>query len=109
MTIDNVVAIGIDSAGSLWLRPSNASFPLIYREAMQVHWDEKRKCLYSPTPREWPYVMWFKQIVDAAREQGTELQLTGVTVWTGIDTALQQDILAAQKSSSERGGGSAQR
>ena len=39
MTIDEIEAVGIDHAESLWVKPSTASFPLIYREAMQVQWD----------------------------------------------------------------------
>lgn len=85
MRTDPIEAVGIDEGGSLWVKPAAATFPLIYREAMEVHWDAERRRLYSPKPREWSYAAWFKQITDAAREQGVELQLGPATTWTGVD------------------------
>jgi hypothetical protein len=90
MRTDLIEAVGIDESGSLWLKPATATFPYIYREAMEVHWDVERKRLYSPKPREWPYPVWFRQIRDAAREQGVDLQLDPTTAWTGIAPELQQ-------------------
>ncbi|WP_310496823.1 hypothetical protein [Sandarakinorhabdus sp.] len=90
MLTDTIEAVGIDEGGSLWVKPAAATFPLIYREAMEVHWDAERLRLYSPKPREWSYGAWFKQIRAAAREQGVELQLGPATTWSGIDPELQQ-------------------
>ncbi len=90
MRTDTIEAVGIDEGGSLWVKPAAATFPLVYREAMGVHWDAERLRLYSPTPREWSYCAWFKQIKDAAREQGVELQFGPATTWSGIDPELQQ-------------------
>jgi hypothetical protein len=92
MQTDTIEAIGIDEQGSLWVKPSAATFPYIYREAMEVHWDPKRQCLYSPRPREWSYGVWFKQITEAAREQGVELRIEQTTLWSGIDADLQTAI-----------------
>lgn len=92
MLTDAIEALGIDEGGSLWVKPAAATFPLIYREAMEVHWDAERLRLYSPPPREWSYCAWFKQIKDAAREQGVELQLGSATMWSGIDSELQRAI-----------------
>jgi hypothetical protein len=94
MQTDAIEAIGIDDGGSLWVKPATATFPYICREAMEVHWDAPRPCLYSPKLREWPYAAWFKQIRDAAREQGVDLRLAPETAWAGIDPELQQAIAA---------------
>lgn len=72
---DTIAAVGIDGGGSLWVRLAIAIFPRIYGEAMEVHWDAERLCLYSPRPREWSYRARFKLNRDAAREQGVELKL----------------------------------
>jgi len=93
MRTDRIEAIGIDEGGSLWVKPATATFPYIYREAMGVQWDAERLCLYSPKPREWSYAAWFKQIRDAAREQGVKLDFGPATSWTEIDPELRQDII----------------
>ena len=90
MRTDTIEAVGIDEGGSLWVKPAAATFPLIYREAMEVHWDAERLRLYSPKPRDWSYCAWFTKIKDAAREQGVELQLGPATMWSGIDPELKQ-------------------
>jgi len=92
MRTDAIKAIGIDDKGSLWVKPATATFPYIYREAMEVHWDAERVCLYSPKPREWTYIDWFRRIRDAAREQGVELTVETTTSWSNIEAALRQGI-----------------
>ncbi|WP_373283936.1 hypothetical protein [Silvibacterium dinghuense] len=49
---DPVEALGIDESGSLWVKPTTATFPQIYREGTGVQWDSARLCLYSPKPSE---------------------------------------------------------
>lgn len=95
MTTDTIDAIGIDDRGSLWVRPTSSVFPLIYREAVEVHWDRVRSCLYAPTPREWSYVDWFRQIRSAAREQGVDLSLVPATSWFGVDAELKRALESA--------------
>lgn len=90
MRTDVIEAVGIDESGSLWLKRATETFPYVYREAMEVRWDAKRACLYSPKPREWTYTAWFSHIRDAARWQGVDLQLDPTTTWTGIDPELRQ-------------------
>jgi hypothetical protein len=92
MRTDAIEAVGIDEGGSLWVKPATATFPYIYREAMEVHWDAERLCIYSPKPREWSYARWFKQIKDAAREQGVELALDQTTSYSRIEPSLQQAL-----------------
>lgn len=95
-TTDAIEAVGIDDSGSLWVKPTTAAFPYIYREAMEVHWDAEQLRLYSPKPRDWSYVDWFKQIKDAALEQGVKLTLERTTSWSNIDDDLQKAITASE-------------
>jgi hypothetical protein len=39
METDSIAEIAIDEVGRLCVRPSTASFPFTWREAMEVHWD----------------------------------------------------------------------
>jgi hypothetical protein len=95
MRTDAIEAVGVEDDGSLWVKPATTTFPYIYREAMEVHWDAKRLRLYSPKPREWSYVDWFRQIRNAAREQGVRLTLEQTTSWLNVDADLQQAITTA--------------
>jgi hypothetical protein len=91
---DAIEAVGIDEQGSLWVKPAKSTFPYIYREAMEVHWDHGRRCLFSPVPREWSYGRWFQQIVAAAREQGVSLEATPTTVWSNINGELRSELMS---------------
>ncbi len=84
--------VGIDEAGRLCVAPSSHSFPFIYREAVEVHWDAQGAFLYSPMPREWTYLDWFKQIVSAGELQGCALQLSGDTKWNNVPEELRGEI-----------------
>jgi len=90
---DEIEAIGIDEAGGLWIKPATKKLPHIYREAMEVGWDNNRLCLTSPNPRAWSYVQWFEQIVKAARQQGVTLTLVASTSWVNVDEGLQLEII----------------
>jgi hypothetical protein len=94
MKVDMIEAIGIDDSGSLWVKPATCTFRSIYREAMEVHWDPERLCLFAPKPREWSYCDWFRQIKAAASEQGVDLWLTPATRWSNIDVDLQSKMAA---------------
>src|SRR4051812_29135295 len=92
MRTDWIEEVGIDQDGGLWVRPATASFPYIYREAMEVRWDAERRRLYSPKPREWSYVAWFTQIICGAHYQGVDLEIGQTTRWSDIAPDLQQAI-----------------
>ena len=94
MLTDKIKEIGVDNDGRLYVRPCTQSFPYIYREAMEVQWDSERGILYSPPPREWSYVDWFKQIHSAAKEQGVLLRLSQDTTWIDVPEAIRSDIIA---------------
>ena len=95
MRTDTIAEVGIDDNERLYVRPSTASFDYIYRAAMEVSWDTSCRQLFSPKPREWTYVMWFVQILAAAKgEYGTQLDLTPDTVWTNIPESIKSEIMA---------------
>lgn len=80
MDTDAIAEVGIDGEKRLFIRPTKATFPLIYREAVEVHWDPVGRFLYSPCPREWTYLHWFQHMIDTAGI----LQLTPATLWTNV-------------------------
>lgn len=95
MVKDEVTSIAIDDQGRLCVTPLSASFPYIYREAMEVGWDADGKFLFSPIPKEWSYGRWFQQIISSTKEQGYELQLSAATVWKSVPDSVRQEITAS--------------
>jgi hypothetical protein len=84
MVKDDIAEVGIGSHGGLFVRPATRTFPLVYREAMQVGWNRESGVLFGPAPREWDHARWFEQIVAAARAQSVDLRLTPTTLWTHV-------------------------
>ena len=89
MATDSISSIRVDSEGVVWVYPSTAEFPHIYREAMEVHWCPTRRALHSPVPREWSIAQWLEQIQRAALQQGVRLE---VTPSTNIIGATRQEL-----------------
>jgi hypothetical protein len=95
MTTDNIIEIGIDDQERLYVKPEKEQFNLIWRTATEVHWDQNGKFLYSPKPREWSYLEWYKHILETAySECNCELLLTSATKWTNIAPELEEQIVA---------------
>jgi len=96
MQNDGIREIGIDDEGRLYVRPSSSSFSHIYRTATGVDWDEERRRLHSPKPREWSYIRWFEQITaDALGEYGIRLTVTEDTAWSNVPDELRTAISKA--------------
>ncbi|GAB2711042.1 hypothetical protein GCM10011495_25880 [Hymenobacter frigidus] len=96
MRTDSIEEIGIDGNGRLFVKPLNLRFPMIWRSGAEVHWDAKYLFLYSPKPREWSYLDWYKHIIAVAMEGDggyCELSITGTTLWTNVPAELQQQIM----------------
>jgi hypothetical protein len=66
---------------------------MIYREAVEVHWDSDGRFLYSPKPREWTYFDWFTHILKTADPEAKELKITNETKWKSIPVELKKEIL----------------
>ncbi len=98
MRKDLIAEVGIDQTGRFYIMPSSVKFPYIYREAMEVHWDAKENFLHSPAALralswEWTYLDWFKQITNAAEEQGYSLRISKATKWANVPEPLKEQIL----------------
>jgi hypothetical protein len=93
MLEDEIVEVGIGQDGGLYVRPTNQSFPYVYRAAMEVGWDPVRGALFSPKPRESSYLDWFRQILAAvADEYRVCLKLCAATAWSNVPEALRKQI-----------------
>jgi hypothetical protein len=87
MDSDKITEVLIDSEGRLQIYPASNTYPMIYREAVEVHWDPHGRFLYSPKPREWSYLHWFQHIIEIAGG----LVLSPDTMWTNIPDDLRHD------------------
>jgi len=93
---DLIEEIGIDEEERLYIKPATEAFPMIYREAMEVHWNSERKYLYGAKPRKWSHIEWYQQIIKAASEQGCKLILSPSVLWVNIPNELQAKIAGGQ-------------
>ncbi|ARD22978.1 hypothetical protein [Shewanella japonica] len=89
---DLIEEIGIDQQEWLYLKPATETFPMIYREAMEVHWNSEHKYLYGAKPRKWGYIEWYQQIIKAAAEQGCKLVFSPSVSWVNVPSELQAQI-----------------
>lgn len=92
MEADTITEIAIDEKERLCIKPSSATYPMIYREAAEVHWDQGGRFLYSPKPREWSYFDWFTHILKIADPEAKELRITERTEWRSIPPELKEKI-----------------
>ena len=85
--MDSIAKVMIDEQERLLIFPTSHSYPMIYREAVEVHWDANGKYLYSPKPRDWTHLDWFKHIVATAGD----LRLSSSTKWQNIPEDLRKN------------------
>ncbi|MFT6791170.1 MAG: hypothetical protein ACJA04_000370 [Cellvibrionaceae bacterium] len=60
---DEIKEIGIDEEQRLYVKPLSAKFPMMYREAIEVNWNQNTLALYGGIPRQWSHLDWYKQII----------------------------------------------
>jgi hypothetical protein len=85
MKRDVIAEVEVDATGRLRVRPGSLLFPLIWRAAAEVHWDDASRTLLSPKPRDWTYVDWFTRIIEAVKDEyGVALEIGKSTRWVGI-------------------------
>ncbi|MEO5914617.1 MAG: hypothetical protein ABIS50_10320 [Luteolibacter sp.] len=82
-----IAEVTIAPDGRLLVFPTANSYPNIYLEGVEVHWDAGGRYLYSPKPREWSYLDWFRQIINVAGD----LALSSDTKWTNIPDDLRHE------------------
>ena len=93
MRTDTILEIGIDELERLYIKPATEKFTLVYRTATEVSWDNNGYFLFSPKPRRWSYLDWYKHIVDVTKNEcGCVLQITEKTIWKNITQELKIDI-----------------
>ncbi len=97
MNKEKIIKVEIDNSGKLHLKPELTKFTLIYRTATEIHWDIEKQTLYSPKPREWSYLDWFKNILTIVKNEfSCCLYLTEGTEWVNIPNDLKKEITKAQ-------------
>jgi len=89
MSADFIAVVSIDEHDRLLIYPEKNTYPMIYREAVEVHWDPSGRFLYSPKPREWTYLDWFKHIISTVKD----LRLFSTTRWSNVPESLKTDIV----------------
>lgn len=93
MKTESILEIGIDNLKRLYIKPKKEKFTLIYRTATEVHWDNKDFFLYSPEPKDWTYLDWYKHIIKVVQtECNCKLELTEKTIWININDELKNKI-----------------
>ena len=97
-----ITRVDIDEQDRLRVYLADVSLPMIYREAMQAHWDDEG-FLYSPMPQQWSYFRWFWQIHHAALEQGVSIFVTPETVFGFEDASLKDDIIREYSRADDQG------
>jgi hypothetical protein len=98
MDNDAIAEIGIDDKGQLYVAPQTKTFPYIYREAMEVYWNDAGRYLFAPPPPRAQLaqpIWWFHQIIAAAKEQACELRIEPETKWHNIPQQLREEIISA--------------
>ena len=94
MRQDKIQEIGIDSEERLYIKPTIEKFTMIYRSTAEIHWDTTGLFLYSPKPREWSYLDWYKHIVSLIQTDcDCQLVLVEETKWINIDKNLKEQII----------------
>ena len=103
MTKEEIAEIGTDANGYLFVRRKSHTFSFVYRSGMGVQWDEARKVLFAPAPREWSQARRFKQILDAVEsEYGTNLVLCASTAWSVFEEVRREIESGEYRQSAER-------
>ena len=93
MERDHIIEVGIDDNKRIYVKPETQKFPVMYREAVEVNWNEEKHYLFSPKPRKWSYTDWFLHIVSAAKLQSCELFISEKTCWKNISEKLKVETL----------------
>ena len=90
--------IGLDDQGYLFVRPFAASadeFTHIYRTAMGIRWNSRRRALHAYEPARWVVTDLYKQIIAAVcSEYGVQLKVTPGTLWSRIPADVRKSIEA---------------
>ena len=93
MRNDKIIKIEIDESGRLLITPESERFTMNYRSASEVHWDFEKNSLYSPKPREWTYLDWFKNILSVVEiDYNCKLIINDLTEFINLPESLETEI-----------------
>ena len=98
MSPEAIIEVGTDALGRLYVVPARTKFPHIYREAMEISWDEAGAYLHAPAPPRYELaspVWWFQRMLDAAKAEDCSLALNPETKWHNVSPELQEKITAS--------------
>lgn len=94
---DQIQEIGLNKDKLLYVKPAETKFPFIYREAMEIYWNENEEYLYHSRIADWTYKQWFDHIIDAARLQGVLLEISKSTKWISVPDNIKEKIETGDK------------
>lgn len=84
--------------GILRIYTTKKSFPLIYRSAMAIYWDEENSCIYHVKCSECTCEQWYTQILRALlNEYGSKLLISPNTKWEGLNESERSRIIGAEQ------------
>ncbi|MCO6510656.1 MAG: hypothetical protein J5I65_07670 [Aridibacter famidurans] len=92
-----VSEVGIDEQNRLFLVPIGHRFPLIYREAAGVYWDNEQLRLHSTIPQDGDHFQWFKHIASVLEGNSYQLILKDETDWINVSHELKNQITESVK------------
>ncbi|MDB5802471.1 MAG: hypothetical protein JWL63_3410 [Rhodocyclales bacterium] len=93
MKYENIALVRIDAENRLCIAPEAMNFQYIYRAAMDVHWDAEGKFLHAPVPRKWSHLQWFKQIINAVKDEyNCQLSVTEKTIWENVTGTAKEEM-----------------
>lgn len=93
MKKDTIQSVEINELGQLHIETGKVSFPMIYRSATEIYWNQKKHTLYSIKPKEWSYSKRFEHIIDVLKKEAFyELNLTPETKWINVPNKVKQEI-----------------
>ena len=99
MRAETIAAVWIDDGGSLWVKPATATFPYIYREAMEVPWDAERLCLSAPSRASGRTCGGSSRLEMPRASKASSWRSGQTTSWAGIDPELRQAMTDDELSS----------
>lgn len=88
--------ISIDKKGIFSIKIHNEKFPMIYRSAMGVYWDENTQSVFSkyPIKKDIDIIDTYKQIVEAIiSEYGMKLCISGKTTFENIKANSVEELM----------------
>ena len=93
MEVDFIDQVEIDAEGRLHLVMRNQKYPMIYRSAAGVYWDQNRNSVHSTIPKTMSYPEWFAHICQVLESPGnSQIKLAKNAKWINISQGVKSEI-----------------